>query len=137
MVNDGTAINLSGSANAGSTWIGWSGGTGSAAGCTGTGNCIFNITQNSGVTTTFTLIPSDPGPTPEPPPITEVIPNNSPQINYFGGWHSRSVPGTYIGSLMEIENITGVFSSMTLSFEGTSISWRQWSAREAGQQKSI
>lgn len=54
-VSDGTAITLSGAANAGSTFSGWSGGTGSASGCSGTGNCTFNITAASGVTATFTL----------------------------------------------------------------------------------
>ncbi len=54
-VNDGTAITLSGTADASSTWNGWSGCTGSASGCTGTGDCIFNITADSAVTATFTL----------------------------------------------------------------------------------
>lgn len=54
-VNDGTAITLSGSADAGSTFTGWSGGTGSASGCSGSGNCSFNLTADSGVTATFTL----------------------------------------------------------------------------------
>jgi uncharacterized delta-60 repeat protein len=51
----GTSITLSATANTGSTFTGWSNGTGSASSCTGTGNCIFTITQNSGVTATFTL----------------------------------------------------------------------------------
>ena len=50
----GTSIILSATANTGSTFTGWSNGTGSASSCTGTGNCIFTITQNSGVTATFT-----------------------------------------------------------------------------------
>jgi|GEM_PF-1715099 len=54
-VNHGTAITLSGSADAGSAFAGWSGGTGSASGCTGTGDCTFNITADSGVTATFSL----------------------------------------------------------------------------------
>lgn len=53
-VNDGTSITLSGSANAGSIFTGWSEGTGSASSCTGTGDCLFNITADSGVTATFT-----------------------------------------------------------------------------------
>lgn len=54
-VIDGTAITLSGNANAGSTWDGWSTGTGSVSGCSGTGGCNFNITEDSGVTATFSL----------------------------------------------------------------------------------
>jgi hypothetical protein len=54
-VNDGTAITLSGSADADSTWAGWSNSMGSANGCAGAGDCSFNITADSGVTATFTL----------------------------------------------------------------------------------
>jgi hypothetical protein len=54
-VDDGTAITLTGTADIGSTFGGWSSGIGSASSCTGTGNCSFNITADSGVTATFTL----------------------------------------------------------------------------------
>jgi hypothetical protein len=50
-----TAMTLSGSAAAGSTFTGWSSGSGSASGCTGTAGCTFNLTQDSAVTGTFTL----------------------------------------------------------------------------------
>ncbi len=53
--NGGTLITLSATGNAGSFFSGWSGGTGSAAGCSGTGNCIFTLNGNSEVTGTFSL----------------------------------------------------------------------------------
>lgn len=52
-VNNWKAITLSATANGGSTFTGWSGGTGSASDCSGTGNCVFNITTNSRVTAAF------------------------------------------------------------------------------------
>jgi len=51
--DNGTSITLPGVADTGSTFGGWSGGTGSASSCTGTGDCTFTITQDSGVTATF------------------------------------------------------------------------------------
>lgn len=54
-VDAGTAITLSGTAGTGSTFGGWSDGTGSALSCSGTGDCSFNITADSGLTATFTL----------------------------------------------------------------------------------
>ena len=51
----GKAITLSGSASTGSAFAGWSAGTGSAASCSGTGDCTFNLATNSTVTATFTL----------------------------------------------------------------------------------
>ncbi len=54
-VNDGTAITLSGSANEGSTFTGWSSGTGSSGGCSGTDDCEFTITSDSSVSAIFTL----------------------------------------------------------------------------------
>jgi hypothetical protein len=53
--NYNTSVTLTASASTGSTFAGWSGGSGSASSCSGTGNCEFNLTQNSGVTATFTL----------------------------------------------------------------------------------
>lgn len=53
--NYGTAISLHGSPQIGSTFAGWSGGSGSASGCSGTGDCDFNLTEDSAVTATFTL----------------------------------------------------------------------------------
>lgn len=52
-VGDGTSITLSGIANTGSVFAGWSSGTGSASWCTGPGNCTFNLTANSSITATF------------------------------------------------------------------------------------
>ncbi len=52
-VNEGTSITLSGSASAGSTFGGWSNGSGSASGCSGTGSCTFSLTADSEVTSTF------------------------------------------------------------------------------------
>jgi hypothetical protein len=51
----GTPITLSGSGAAGSTFAGWSSGSGSAAECTGTAACTFDLTQDSAVIATFTL----------------------------------------------------------------------------------
>ncbi|MEJ5299353.1 MAG: SBBP repeat-containing protein, partial [Thermodesulforhabdaceae bacterium] len=49
----GTSITLSATPSSGSTFAGWSNGTGSASGCSGTGTCSFTITQNSSITATF------------------------------------------------------------------------------------
>ncbi len=54
-VNEGTTITLSAAAGPGSTFDGWSSGTGSAASCTGTADCTFTITQNSSVVAKFTF----------------------------------------------------------------------------------
>ena len=50
----GTSIMLTAVADLGSTFTGWSGSTGSASACTGTGTCSFTITADSGVTANFT-----------------------------------------------------------------------------------
>ena len=55
-VDSGTTITLSAVAGAGSTFDGWSSGTGSASSCTGTADCTFTITENSSVVATFTLV---------------------------------------------------------------------------------
>ncbi len=52
---EGTEITLKGVAEAGSVFMGWSGGTGSASSCTGTGACTFTLTANSAVDQTFLL----------------------------------------------------------------------------------
>ncbi|MCX7944181.1 MAG: SBBP repeat-containing protein [Deltaproteobacteria bacterium] len=54
-VSNGTTITVSGVADTGSTFDGWSGGTGSASGCTGINDCTFNITQDSSITAVFIL----------------------------------------------------------------------------------
>jgi hypothetical protein len=55
---NGTSVTLTAT---GSGFAGWSGGTGNAAGCTGTGPCVIsNLSGNSGVTATFN----------PPPPVT-------------------------------------------------------------------
>ena len=53
--DEGTAITLSGVADPGSTFAGWSDGTGSAASCTGTDPCTFTLEEDSGITGTFDL----------------------------------------------------------------------------------
>jgi hypothetical protein len=50
-----TTVNLAAAPSVGSTFSGWSGGSGSASGCSGTGPCSFNITQASGVGSPFAL----------------------------------------------------------------------------------
>jgi hypothetical protein len=53
--SEGTKLVLKGTAEAGSTFEGWTAGTGSAASCTGTSNCSFTIKEASGVTATFNV----------------------------------------------------------------------------------
>jgi hypothetical protein len=48
--NAGTGVTLTATADAGSTFVGWSG-----EGCTGTGTCTVNMTQTRKVTATFML----------------------------------------------------------------------------------
>jgi len=71
--DDGTSITLSASADAGSTFGGWSSGSGSASSCSGTSDCAFNITADSGVTATFTLSSAQNNP---PSPFSLVYPAN-------------------------------------------------------------
>jgi len=49
-----TAVSLTATPNVGSAFSGWSGGSGSAAGCSGTGACAFNLTEESGIGSIFT-----------------------------------------------------------------------------------
>ena len=53
---NGTSVEIIATANGGSTFAGFSSGTGSASGCT-TSPCSFTITANSSVTATFNLVP--------------------------------------------------------------------------------
>ena len=54
--NVGTAVTITASPNTVSNFTGWSGGTGNAAGCTGTGPCVINsLTTNTTVTANFNL----------------------------------------------------------------------------------
>ena len=50
-----TWASLTANPSVGSTFNGWSGGSGSAAGCSGTGACSFSLTQASGVGAPFAL----------------------------------------------------------------------------------
>ena len=50
-----TPVTLSASPSPGSSFDGWIGGSGSAAGCSGSGNCTFTITALSWVGSPFTL----------------------------------------------------------------------------------
>ncbi|MEM7828519.1 MAG: hypothetical protein QW561_04185, partial [Candidatus Aenigmatarchaeota archaeon] len=52
----GTQIILTGVGDWGSVFEGWSEGTGSAVNCSGTSNCTFTITEDSGVTASFRKI---------------------------------------------------------------------------------
>jgi hypothetical protein len=49
----GTLVTLTASANAGSMFSGWSGG-----GCSGTASCVVDLTKDTTVSATFTVIPS-------------------------------------------------------------------------------
>jgi uncharacterized repeat protein (TIGR01451 family) len=53
-VNYNTSVTLTGGANTGSTFSGWTNGTGSAS-CSGTGTCAITVTQNSSIEAPFTL----------------------------------------------------------------------------------
>lgn len=50
---DAPTVTLHAQPEAGSVFVGWSGGTGPAASCTGTGSCTFSLTANASVTATF------------------------------------------------------------------------------------
>ena len=50
-----TAVSLSATPSVGSTFNGWSGGSGSAKSCSGTGACAFSLTEASGVGSPFAL----------------------------------------------------------------------------------
>ena len=57
---EGTEVTLKGTAEPGSTFEGWNTGTGSAAACTGTGNCTFKLATSSTITATFPALPKVP-----------------------------------------------------------------------------
>jgi hypothetical protein len=59
----GTELTLIGKPELGSEFTGWSGGSGSAVGCTGTADCSFTIEANSAVMATFNLNSLPPPPT--------------------------------------------------------------------------
>ena len=54
-LNRMAAVSLTAGPSVGSTFSGWSVGSGSAASCSGPGPCSFSITQDSGVGAPFTL----------------------------------------------------------------------------------
>ena len=56
---EGTKLTLEGVAEAGSTFAGFSGGSGSASACSGTGNCTFTLSEASSLTATFNVAPKD------------------------------------------------------------------------------
>ena len=55
-VQPGTEITLSGQADSGSAFTGWSDGTGSASSCAGTDSCTFSLMEDSQVSADFSLI---------------------------------------------------------------------------------
>jgi hypothetical protein len=52
---EGTQITLTGTAEAGSVFAGWSEGTGAASACAGSGSCTFTLTADSSVGATYLL----------------------------------------------------------------------------------
>ncbi len=57
---EGTELVLEGTAAAGSTFEGWSAGTGSASSCSGTGTCAFTIAKATTITATFNRATTSP-----------------------------------------------------------------------------
>jgi List-Bact-rpt repeat protein len=53
---EGTSLTLQGTAGPHASFSGWSGGTGSASACSGSGNCAFTINADSSVNAPFPLI---------------------------------------------------------------------------------
>jgi hypothetical protein len=76
-VDSGTQITLTATPDVGSTFDGWSNGTGSASGCSGTGICTFTITEDSGITATFTALTPTPTPTPTATPTPTPVSGGS------------------------------------------------------------
>ncbi len=80
----GTAINLTATADSGSSFAGWSGG-----GCSGTGACTLTLTADQTVTATFDLTPefsmsaSDPAPNPISPGQSSTATVNADGVNGF------------------------------------------------------
>jgi hypothetical protein len=80
----GTAVTLTASADAGSSFAGWAGG-----GCSGAGTCDLTMTANQTVTATFNLTPefsvsaSDPAPNPISPGQSSTATVNADGVNGF------------------------------------------------------
>ncbi|HET7443049.1 MAG TPA: hypothetical protein VFJ57_00165 [Solirubrobacterales bacterium] len=77
--NAGTTLTLAATANASSTFAGWSGG-----GCSGTGNCVITLNANTILTATFGVIPPPPpaagsGSSPAPAPVPQPTPTPKPK----------------------------------------------------------
>ena len=118
----GTSITLSGTANAGSVFAGWSNVTGSASSCTGTENCTFTITQNSGVTATFTLNQYQ--------VTANAKGNGSGSIISSPAGISFNYPATNSGSA-NFEHGTNVVLTATAS-TGSTVSWTNCSGTVSG-----
>jgi len=111
----GTSITLSATANTGSTFTGWSGGTGSASNCTGTGDCTFTITENSSVTATFTAITAVKLLSPNG---GEVIPSGS---SYTIQWQAPANADHYTLKLSMNNGMT--WSTIASNITGNSYDW--------------
>lgn len=116
----GTQITLSAEADQGSTWVGWSGGTGSAASCTGTDPCAFTFTEDSGVTATFDLATAMKLLTPNG---GEVIPSGSTytirweapsSMTKFGLWYSLNGGRTWKTILPKGQFLSGTSYDWTV-----------------------
>jgi hypothetical protein len=111
----GTSITLSATANTGSTFTGWSGGTGSASSCTGTENCTFTITEDSSVTATFTAITAVKLLSPNG---GEVIPSGS---SYTIQWQAPANAHHYTLKLSMDNGMT--WSTIASNITGNSYDW--------------
>jgi C1A family cysteine protease len=113
--NSGTQIALTATPDSGSTFAGWSNGTGSAASCTGTGNCTFTITENSSITATFTAIQA----------VRLLSPNGGEVIPSGGSyqiqWQAPSTADHYTLKLSMDNGMT--WSTIATNVTGNSYDW--------------
>ncbi|WP_049818887.1 InlB B-repeat-containing protein [Geotalea uraniireducens] len=79
--SDADTVTLTATPANGSTFSGWSGGTGSASACSGNGSCTFAAGQDSSVAATFTLNPHN-NVTPAAGANGSIAPNTPQSVNY-------------------------------------------------------
>ena len=90
---EGTELTLVPEPEAGSEFTGFSAGTGSATGCTGTSPCTFTLNANSSVTATFELE------APPAPTVTSVAPNKGTTA----GGTAVTITGTNLTGATEVK----------------------------------
>ena len=111
----GTSVTIAAAPDPGSFFAGWSGGTGDAAICTGTGNCVISsLTVNSNTVGTFTVIPPNPTLTVTPAGTGTGTVMSAPAGINCGATCASSFTGGSAVTLTAIANIGSTFTGWSI-----------------------